>query len=80
MSPSEGDRLPLVLAATMPRLALRLGAEYLHYLGKRRNGVRAFERALLEGGMPRGPASDLARTYNEMGSLSTVLRAVRRRR
>ncbi|TLZ71103.1 MAG: hypothetical protein E6K10_05785 [Methanobacteriota archaeon] len=80
MSPSEGDRLPLVLAATVPILALRLGAEYLRYLGKRRLGVQEFERALLEGGMPRGPADQLAQAYREMGSLSTVLRAVRRRR
>ncbi len=76
-SPSEGDRLPLVLAATVPILVLRLGAEYLRFLGKRRLGVRAFERALIAGGMPRVRAGQLAHAYHEFGSLQTILRSVR---
>jgi len=72
-----GDRLPLVLAATVPILALRLGAEYLRYLGKRRLGVRAFERALLEGGMPPERAGQLAQVYHEIGSFTRILEAAR---
>lgn len=78
MMSDRGDRLPLVLAATVPILALRLGAEYLRFLGKRRLGVRAFERALLEGGMPQARVGELSQAYHEVGSLSTILRAVRR--
>ncbi len=77
MSPSEGDRLPLVLAATVPILLLRFGAEYLRFLGRRRLGVLAFERTLLEGGMPPERAGQLAQTYHEMGSLVNLLRGAR---
>ncbi len=78
MMADREDRLPLVLAAAVPMLMLRLGAEYLRFLGRRRLGVQAFERALLRGGMPPDRAGQLAQAYHEVGSLSTILQAVRR--
>ncbi len=70
----DGDRLPLVLAATVPVLVLRLGAEYLRFLGKRRSGVRAFHGALVAGGMSPTLADRLAATYHEAGSIPRILR------
>ena len=77
MMSDRGDRLPLVLAAAVPILALRLGAEYLRFLGKRRLGGRTFEQALLDAGMPPDRAGQLAQTYHEIGSLSSILKAAR---
>ncbi len=70
---SEGDRLPLVLAAVVPVIALQLGAGFLRFLSRRRRGVRAFRRALVRGGMPREQAAVLAARYYEVGSLRRLL-------
>lgn len=70
---SEGDRLPLVLAAVVPVIALQLGTGFLRFLSRRRRGVRAFRRALVRGGMPRERAEALAARYHELGSLRRLL-------
>ncbi len=70
---SEGDRLPLVLAATVPVIAIGLGTGFLRFLGRRRRGVRAFRTALVRGGMPREMADELAARYHEMGSLRRII-------
>ncbi len=70
---SEGDRLPLVLAATVPVIVLSLGTGFLRFLGRRRRGVRTFRRALVRGGMPRDLADVLAARYHDIGSLRKII-------
>ncbi|HEX9340773.1 MAG TPA: hypothetical protein VF992_06340 [Thermoplasmata archaeon] len=69
-----GDRFPVVLMATLPRLAMNLGLTFLRFQSHRKRGVRRFRDALEAGGMPHREAALLARSYHEAGSLREMLR------
>jgi len=70
---SEDLTLPLVLAAAIPVLVLRLGVVFLRLKRKRRGGVRAFRKALLRGGMRREDAARLADQFASYGRLRSYL-------
>jgi hypothetical protein len=76
MMADRGDRLPVVLVATLPGLAIRFGWGFLRYQARRKRGVRSFRGVLLRGGMPYGSADRLARAYHEVGSVRRLLRGV----
>lgn len=68
----EWRGLPVVVAAAMPVVGVRLGATYLRFLMKRKRGVRAFRRALLAAEVPRERVGELAQAYHEAGSIRTI--------
>ena len=70
----DQDRLPVVLMATVPVLAVRFAVGFLRFQSRRKRGVRQFRRVLLEGGMPPPQAARLALAYHEAGSLRVILR------
>ncbi len=72
--PEDGDRLPVVLMATVPFLVVRVAAGFLRFQSSRKKGVRRFRSALVEGGMPPADASRLAQAYHEAGSIREILR------
>lgn len=72
---SEDLTLPVVLAATVPVLLLRLGVVFVRLKAKRRGGVRAFRRALLRGGMRPQDADRLAAEFESYGRLRSYLPA-----
>lgn len=80
MGSARGNDTILVLTASVPVLALRLGATYLRFLARRRRGVRTFERALRSGGMPKEDAAKLAETYMSAGSLRGLIQSATSRR
>jgi len=70
----DQDRLPVVLMATVPVLAVRFAVGFLRFQSRRKRGVRQFRRVLLEGGMSPAQAARLAQAYHEAGSLRALLR------
>ena len=70
-----GDRLPVVLMATLPVLSIRIGVTFLCFQSQRKGGVRRFRHTLEAGGMPRREAALLAQAYHEAGSLRKMLRS-----
>ncbi len=70
----DRDGLPLVIAATVPRLAMQFGFGFLRFQVRRKRGVRKFRRALVQGGMSKPRAARLAQEYHEVGSLVKLLR------
>ena len=70
----HGDRLPVVLMATLPVLATRFGWGFLRYQARRKRGVREFRKELLRSGMPQDQAERLAQTYHEIGSVRSLIR------
>ncbi len=70
----DHDRLPVVLIAAIPVLAVRVGVGFVRFQSRRKRGVRRFRRELIAGGMPPAQAARLAQTYHEAGSLRTMLR------
>ena len=71
----RGDRLPVVLMATLPVLSIRVGVTFLRLQARRKRGVRRFRHTLEAGGMPRREADLLAQAYHEAGSLRNMLRS-----
>ncbi len=69
----RGDRLPVVLMATLPGLMVRVGVVFLRFQSERKRGVRRFRRTLVAGGMPPDGAARLAQAYHEAGSLRGIL-------
>ncbi len=70
----DQDRLPVVLMAAIPVLAVRIGVGFLRFQARRKRGVREFRRALIESGLTRAQAARLAQTYHGAGSLREILR------
>jgi len=70
---SEDLTLPVVLAASIPVLLVRLGVVFVRLKAKRRGGVRAFRRALLRGGMRPEDADRLAAQFESYGRLRSYL-------
>ena len=70
----RGDRLPVVFLEALPVLAARFGWEFLRYQARRKRGVEAFRRTLLQSGMPRDRVEHLARAYHDAGSVRRLLR------
>ena len=73
----QGDRLPVVLMATIPALAVTIAIGLLRFQAERRHGVRTFQRALIRIGMPREQAARLAQTYHDAGSLRKMFRGAK---
>lgn len=71
---SEGDRLPVVLMATIPVLTIKFGWGFVRFQARRKRGVRMFRNALVQSGMPHEQATRLAQTYHDAGSLTKILR------
>lgn len=69
----SGDGLPVVLLATIPVLALRLGLTFVRFQSRRRSGVRRFRQTLEAGGMPKDDAARLAQAYHEAGSIRKMI-------
>ncbi|HEY7588642.1 MAG TPA: hypothetical protein VIB49_07885 [Thermoplasmata archaeon] len=69
----DQDDLPVVLMATLPVMAVRLGVGFLRFQSSRKRGVRRFRRTLLEGGMPRDQAGRLAQAFHDTGSFRKIL-------
>lgn len=76
---ARDDRVgwPVVLAAAVPGLVLRLMGTYLRFLSRRRRGTRAFRKTLYAGGMPRAQADRLVQAYAEAVSFRRIVRGVR---
>ncbi len=72
--PEDHDRLPVVLMATIPILAVQVAMGFLRFQSRRKQGVRRFRRTLVEGGMPPSEAARLAQAYHEAGSIREILR------
>ena len=68
----EWRGLPVVVAAAMPVVGMRLGATYLRFLVKRKRGVRAFRRELLAADVPRERVAELAQAYHKAGSIRNI--------
>lgn len=70
----EGDRLPVLLMASLPALAVRFGVGFLRLQSRRKRGVRRFRRALVASGMDPRQAASLAQRYHDAGSIRQLLR------
>jgi hypothetical protein len=77
MTARGGDRLPVVLLATVPVLAVRVAVTFLQLQARRKEGVRRFRRALEAEGMPRDEASRLAQAYHDAASIRRLVGAVK---
>ncbi len=73
----DGDRLPVVLMAWIPVLAVKFGWGFLRFQAGRKRGVRTFREALLRNGLPPEEAARLAQAYHEAGSVRNLLKNVR---
>jgi hypothetical protein len=69
----RGDRLPVIFLEAIPVLAARFGWGFLRYQARRKRGVRAFRRTLLQSGMPRDQAETLVQAYHDAGSVRRLL-------
>ncbi len=76
---AERSGLPVLIAAAVPLFAVQVGRESLRFLSRRKRGVRAFRRTLLQNGMPRDQAARLAQAYHEAGSFRKILLGAVRR-
>ena len=65
--------IPVVLAATVPVLVVRLGLTFVRMKVKRRGAVRRFRRELLRGGMTPAHADRFAADYEALGRLRAYL-------
>jgi len=70
---NSGIGMPVVIAATVPVLVVRLGFTFVRMKVKRRGAVRRFCRALLRGGMTRENAHRLATDYEAIGRMRTYI-------
>jgi hypothetical protein len=71
----RGDRLPVVLMATVPVLTLRVGVGFVRFQAGRKRGVRQFRKALVQGGLSKDQADRLAQVYHDAGSIRKILRS-----
>jgi len=65
--------MPVVIAATVPPLLVRLGLTFLRMKWKRRGAVRRFRRALLRSGMRPELAERFVADYEGLGRLRSYL-------
>jgi hypothetical protein len=70
---NSGTGLPVVIAAAVPVLLVRLGFTFVRMKAKRRGAVRRFRRALLRGGMRPELAELLVADYERLGRLRSYL-------
>ena len=71
----DHPRLPIILIAAIPVVAVRLGVGFLRFQKRRKQGVQRFRETLVRSGMPREQAGRLAQSYHDAGSLRKMLRA-----
>lgn len=69
MTEEPGGDWILLGLASVPILLARFGRTYVHFLEKRRRGVRAFRRGLRAADVPPAVAARLAQAYHDTGSL-----------
>lgn len=77
MTAEDGDRLPVVLMASLPGLTIRFGVGFLRLQARRKRGVRQFRRALVKSGMDPRQAASLAQRYHDAASVRVLLRMAR---
>jgi hypothetical protein len=70
---SSGIGMPVVIAAAVPLLLVRLGLTFVRMKAKRRGAVRRFRRALLRGGMSPKFAARLVVDYEALGRIRSYL-------
>ena len=73
----KGGEVMLVVAATVPSMALRILRTYLHLRKEAKRSTRDFYKSLLKNGVPKHEAKGLADTYNQMISLKTLMKEFR---
>ncbi len=65
--------MPVVIAAAVPLLLVRLGLTFVRMKAKRRGAVRRFRHALLRGGMRPEFAERLVADYEAIGRIRSYL-------
>jgi len=75
MSEPRWRGIPVVAAAGVPVVLLRLTGTYLRFLARRKRSVRAFRRALRAADLPRDRLDRLTQAYHDAGSIRKVLAA-----